>query len=531
MDVLLKTPNSVKKFPLLRPFLLMFLLAALSSALRVTAQTTYQKQFVLNSATSSNTSSVVYSGQYGTNVVVVTSFDIIVFDPNAGTMVSQHSVTSGGSYFRIDAVYRNNNAIFCTATKLGATEVLSYIFKYDLATGTTVWQKRLQTSKGKITVHSITGDRNDNLYLAGSVYDDVLTKNDILIIKTDGEGSVTWSEQIGQDTLDESATSICYKSDREIYFAAVAYSSNNVFGRSLTFRCNNLGTIVSSSGIATVGHGPRMEGSLLGVLNEQLVAIDATIVGPSDPGPVLFRKFDSSLTELSAVCKRGVSPRSVYFNGTHLLLTGQAPVSSGLPGFRTVRFDADLNVKGSRYFNKIPTFSIASSASCFIAESNASYHFIKSGGFDTIQVIRADSNEYVGCTDTSFNLGSSTFAYVDSAYAVVNNPITVSALPDVVTVAKASNIQLRDYCPSTAAITEPVFMNAIQVYPNPASTEINIEYTGISVKSVSIQNLLGSTILTTDHTRNVDISQLASGIYFVKAMIGQQVFTGRFVKR
>ncbi len=508
-----------------------FIVACLLSVVSLSAQTTYQNQLVLNSVGGFSTSSVVYSGQYGANVVVVTSSDIIVFDPYAGAIVSQNTITSGSAYFTIDAVYRNNNELYCIASKSGATEVVSFLFRYDLATGSTIWQKRLHTSEGKLAMHSIAGDGVDQLYMVGSLYNAVLENNNIVVIKTNSEGTVSWSEQIGHDTLDEVAGSIFYKNDSEIYFSGIARGTNSVYGRSITFRCNNLGAIIASGAIATVGHGPRMEASLLGVLNDRLYTINATTIGPSDPGPVLIRIFDSSLTELSTVSRRGVSPRNVFFNGRNMLLTGQAPVSSGLPGFRTVRFDADLNVVGSRYFDKIPTYSIASSASCFIGDSNASYHFFKSGGFDTIQVIRADSNEYVGCTDTSFNLGSATFAYVNSPYAVVIYPISVAASPDSVRVAKATTITIRNYCPSSATITEVAGTKTIQVYPNPASSEINISYAGIPAQTVSIQNLLGSTELTTDQTRKVDISQLAPGLYFIKAMIGPYIYVAKLVKR
>ncbi len=521
----------MKNYQLFRLYTFLFLLTSLLSVVSSSAQSTYQKQLVFNSAGGYNISSVVYSGQFGNDVVVVTSSDIIVFDPNAGTVVSQNSITSGGAYFTIDAVYRKNNELFCIASKSAATEVLSYLFKYDLATSSTIWQKRLHTSQGKIAMKSITGDGSEHLYIAGALYNDVLEKNNIIIIKTNADGSVSWSEQIGQDTLDEVANSIVYKNDSEIYFSAFAFSPNNPFGKSITFRCNNLGSVIASRATATVGHGPRLGENLLGVLNNQLYTIDATFIGPSDPGPVLFRKFDASLTELSSVCRRGVSPRSIFFNDSHILLTGQAPMSSGLLGFRTVRFDADLNITGSRYFYNIPTYSIASSASCFITDSNASYHFIKSGSFDTIQVIRSDSAEYVGCVDTSFNLGSATFAYTYLPYEVVIDSISVTASPDLVTVAKATNITIKNYCPSPAAVTDIEVTKTLQIFPNPAGSEININYPGLPAQTLSIQNLLGLTVLTTTHTRNVDISLLAPGLYFIKAMVGTELYTAKLIKR
>ena len=53
----------------------------------------------------------------------------------------------------------------------------------------------------------------------------------------------------------------------------------------------------------------------------------------------------------------------------------------------------------------------------------------------------------------------------------------------------------------------------IQIYPNPATNQININYDGI-IESIEIYNITGQLILTAT-TREIDVSKLPSGIYQV----------------
>ncbi|MDD5570169.1 MAG: T9SS type A sorting domain-containing protein [Bacteroidales bacterium] len=75
-------------------------------------------------------------------------------------------------------------------------------------------------------------------------------------------------------------------------------------------------------------------------------------------------------------------------------------------------------------------------------------------------------------------------------------------------------------------------LNEIHIYPNPANTQITIEFSS-QYSVVSIYNLSGQEIKklrAMSHELRVDISNLPSGIYFVKVVNEDGVSVGKFVK-
>jgi hypothetical protein len=73
----------------------------------------------------------------------------------------------------------------------------------------------------------------------------------------------------------------------------------------------------------------------------------------------------------------------------------------------------------------------------------------------------------------------------------------------------------------------------IKMYPNPTSSVFTIEANEI-VESVSLFNVLGQEVLTNKFNANtvsIDISNLQTGVYVVKAVIGGVSSTSRVVKK
>ena len=59
--------------------------------------------------------------------------------------------------------------------------------------------------------------------------------------------------------------------------------------------------------------------------------------------------------------------------------------------------------------------------------------------------------------------------------------------------------------------------NQVKVYPNPASTNLTISNLDkISIKNVTLINLLGKEVLKSQNTENLNVSQLSRGIYILK---------------
>jgi hypothetical protein len=79
--------------------------------------------------------------------------------------------------------------------------------------------------------------------------------------------------------------------------------------------------------------------------------------------------------------------------------------------------------------------------------------------------------------------------------------------------------------------------NTLKVYPNPATQQVTIEIpTGINIKNISINNLLGQEIKSYENNSQsteliIDIQSLASGNYFIVLTDSQgKNYNARFLK-
>ena len=77
-------------------------------------------------------------------------------------------------------------------------------------------------------------------------------------------------------------------------------------------------------------------------------------------------------------------------------------------------------------------------------------------------------------------------------------------------------------------------LNSITLYPNPANDVINVQCTMNNVKSVEVTDVYGkviNTLTVTDNPTQINVSGLASGIYFVRVTTEEGVVTKSFVKK
>jgi len=80
-------------------------------------------------------------------------------------------------------------------------------------------------------------------------------------------------------------------------------------------------------------------------------------------------------------------------------------------------------------------------------------------------------------------------------------------------------------------VAEQSNSNSTVVYPNPASTEIKINLPSNNNFEIEIFNTLGETVLKTKNKSTIDISQLSTGIYFLKINQANQFYSAKFVRQ
>jgi hypothetical protein len=74
-------------------------------------------------------------------------------------------------------------------------------------------------------------------------------------------------------------------------------------------------------------------------------------------------------------------------------------------------------------------------------------------------------------------------------------------------------------------------ISKLNVYPNPASSELNIEMNNEKVIDLKITSIDGHISLQSSLTQNkINISELNSGIYFIEIMTDVNIYRAKFLK-
>ena len=96
----------------------------------------------------------------------------------------------------------------------------------------------------------------------------------------------------------------------------------------------------------------------------------------------------------------------------------------------------------------------------------------------------------------------------------------------------ANNIP--DYLESAVALGLPSFAkpSELVLYPNPATTVLNIDNkSNETITNVAIYNVNGSLVKEAKGTSTVSVSELQTGIYFVKIQLKDRVMNYKFIKK
>lgn len=143
----------------------------------------------------------------------------------------------------------------------------------------------------------------------------------------------------------------------------------------------------------------------------------------------------------------------------------------------------------------------------------------------------SSSNNGTACKDDVLQLqasGGVTYQWYSSSSNVVmqggsiNVQVPVTTVFTVVAtgangcVGKNNLTQNIEECTS---IKEANKLSGVNVYPNPTSGLLTVEFNSSAAKSVSVQDLTGRVIMTANSTEsnlNIDMSNLAAGVYYVK---------------
>lgn len=100
-----------------------------------------------------------------------------------------------------------------------------------------------------------------------------------------------------------------------------------------------------------------------------------------------------------------------------------------------------------------------------------------------------------------------------------------------------NNNGIPDYLDQAVAlgVKKNDFSKSIVLFPNPATTILNIENkSGEQIKSVAVYSITGTLVKQIDNLQTIEsisVSDLPSGLYFVRIQIGDHVINNKFIKK
>ena len=158
-----------------------------------------------------------------------------------------------------------------------------------------------------------------------------------------------------------------------------------------------------------------------------------------------------------------------------------------------------------------------------IPTGNSNQNFVPGNTISNIVVSPANVvwyPTYVNALNNTFPLSPATLLFNGATYFAVN--VVGDCRSDVfaVTVNTALGVNENDTI-------------EFAVYPNPAKTILTLHYASNTIlDKIVVTDLTGKQIITqTQNTKEINVADLASGIYIIEAVSGDKKFTSKFVKQ
>lgn len=89
--------------------------------------------------------------------------------------------------------------------------------------------------------------------------------------------------------------------------------------------------------------------------------------------------------------------------------------------------------------------------------------------------------------------------------------------------------QVLDVCITPFSGVEGVESNKVVVYPNPATSVVKVE--GVEAANITLMNMAGAVVLQAEGVNEINVEDLAAGIYMMSVQTDENRFTTRIVKK
>jgi hypothetical protein len=407
----------------------------------------------------------------------------------------------------------------------GTTDTVNYtseiwIFKTD-ALGNVLWQTTSGTSSWD-NAFDIKQTPDGGYIVAGYQNAGISSKDDCCLIKMDSSGNIVWTKVYEMNASDDYGYSVELCADGGYIVAGEKYLSSN--SHALIIKTDSTGTVEWAKTLGTSGYWIN---GIVAVGNDFVMA---GVVNDPTYRNILITKIASNGDVMWTNAFEGPGAREDNCFNIKQTTDGGFALCGSTNSF-TADYQAFLlktnstgdilwsNLYGSTGNERVWDFSETSDGGFILGGGTHSF-----GNADKIFLVKTNSIGISGCNDT--------------AVAFVVNSITppfFSPTPNSTTVNNtfsspltAKLIAFTDSALCLSVNTADLLNETlIEIFPNPAVSELMIKNSGGVLKSIEIFTITGSKIYESDVTMRdgqitVDVSKFHSGIYFVRLESGNQ---------
>ena len=399
---------------------------------------------------------------------------------------------------------------------------------------------------GKIGVKARQTEDNGFVIL-GQIYSTVNNITHFQLIKTDSLGLMQWTNYYDENIYSDSNTTMIshiYDIDNVerssskgfVLLGQIIDTSNNLMDNFIqVIRVDSSGTILWSKKYMSSIYDHICVS--IKETNDKGYIIVGSIEGQQNP--IIFKLDSSGVVQWSKMYSRecntddqlGSNSVKQTYDGGYLI--GCYHSHSDIPLEAVlIKVDTLGNLQWSMAYQHWGQYSgMKSEAFNVIQCLDSGYAFCGYRYNDEVYFVKTDANGYSGCMDSLFSLCQYNFSLQVTSLGNILN-VTVSN-PAIVPLVQIPVVNENTFC-FTVGINEiSQINNSISIYPNPATTLLNIHHsTCTSQETLLITDLLGTVVYKEElHgiSTTISISTWSAGIYFYEVRTEKESTRGKFV--
>ncbi len=160
-------------------------------------------------------------------------------------------------------------------------------------------------------------------------------------------------------------------------------------------------------------------------------------------------------------------------------------------------------------------------------------------GDDDLFFIKTDSTGYSGCNENTIKFLSNTVMFNVSNSSLYNYPGDLNGSSMSLGIS-ASYSTVSNLCYIEGINESAAIENYLNLYPNPVTDQVTIEFTLTDTKynTIEIKNVLGQTVKRIDanfstpkNQLQINTSDLSKGIYFIELQNGDRLLSKKFIRQ